>query len=85
MSSSLSGLRYQEKMIGGTFKSSKVEYTWEFILDGQPQKIELIDSRWTGKKRLIRNVGSLFIMYVSLLTIYLFVFNTWRRLRRQTK
>ena len=55
MSSSISGLRYQEKNIGGTFKSSKVEYTWEFILDGTPQKIELIDSRWTGKKRLIRN------------------------------
>ena len=55
MSSSISGLRYQEKKVGGTFKSSKIEYTWEFILDGTPQKIELIDSRWSGKKRLIRN------------------------------
>ena len=55
MSSSISGLRYKEKKIGGTFKSSKIEYTWEFILDGTPQKIELIDSRWSGKKRLIRN------------------------------
>ena len=54
-SSSISGLRYEEKKIGGTFKSSKVEYIWEFILDGVPQKIELIDSRWTGKKRLIKN------------------------------
>ena len=55
MSSPISGLRYEEKKIGGTFKSSKIEYTWEFVLDNVPQKIELIDSRWTGKKRLIRN------------------------------
>ena len=55
MSTGISGLRYQEKKVGGTFKSSKIEYTWEFILDGTPQKIELIDSRWSGKKRLIRN------------------------------
>ena len=55
MASGISGLRYQEKQIGGVLKNSKIEYTWEFILDNMPQKIELIDSRWIGKKRLIRN------------------------------
>jgi len=29
--SSVSGLRYEENQIGGTFKSSKIEYIWEFI------------------------------------------------------
>ena len=29
MSSPITGLRYEEKQIGSTFKSSKVEYIWE--------------------------------------------------------
>ena len=56
MSSSISGLHYEENQIGGAFKSSKIEYIWEFILNGtSPNKIELIYSKWTGKKRLIKN------------------------------
>jgi hypothetical protein len=55
MSSSISGLRYKENLAGSTFKGSKVEYVWEFILDGAPQKFELIDSKWTGKKKFIKN------------------------------
>ena len=56
MSSSISGLHYEENQIGGAFKSSKIEYIWEFILNGtSPNKIELIYSKWTGKKRLLKN------------------------------
>ena len=51
MSSTLSGFHYEENKIGGTFKSSTIEYIWEFIIDGTvPNKIQLIDSKWTGKK-----------------------------------
>ena len=51
MSSSVSGLRYEENQIGGTFKSLKIEYIWEFIYDGSlPNKIELIYSKWVIKK-----------------------------------
>ena len=61
MSSSISGLRYEENQIGGAFKSSKIEYIWEFILDGSlPNKIELIYSKWGGKKRLIKNGVEIF-------------------------
>ena len=56
MSSSISGLHYEENQIGGAFKSSKIEYIWEFVLNGtSPNKIELIYSKWSGKKRLIKN------------------------------
>ena len=52
----ISGLRYEENQIGGAFKSSKTEYIWEFLINGtSPNKIELIYSKWTGKKRLIKN------------------------------
>ena len=56
MSSSISGLHYEENQIGGTFKSSKIEYVWEFILNGSsPNKIQLIYSKWTDDKKLIKN------------------------------
>ena len=55
MTSDVSGLRYEEKMEGSIIKSSTIEYTWEFILDTVPQKIKLIDSKWTGVKRLFKN------------------------------
>ena len=54
MSSSISGLHYEENQVGGTFKSSKIEYVWEFILNGSsPNKIQLIYSKWTDDKKLI--------------------------------
>ena len=56
MSSSISGLHYEENQIGGAFKSSKIEYIWEFILNGSsPNKIQLIYSKWTDNKRLFKN------------------------------
>ena len=56
MSSSISGLHYEENQIGGTFKSSTIEYIWEFILNGSsPNKIQLIYSKWTDNKKLIKN------------------------------
>ena len=55
MSSSISGLHYEENQVGGTFKSSKIEYVWEFILNGSsPNKIQLIYSKWTDDKKLIK-------------------------------
>lgn len=35
--------------------SSKKQFIWEFQLDGKPQKIELYDSKWSGKKSIIKN------------------------------
>ena len=57
MSSSLklTNLNYQEKNIGTTFKISKRYFLWEFILNGASERIELYDSRWSGKKRLVKN------------------------------
>ena len=56
MTSSISGLHYEENQVGSAFKSLKIEYKWEFILNGtSPNKIELVYSKLTGKKRLIKN------------------------------
>ena len=56
ITSSISGLHYEENQVGGTFKSSKIEYVWEFILNGSsPNKIQLIYSKWTDDKKLIKN------------------------------
>lgn len=37
--------------------SSKKHFTWEFTLDGKTHKIELYDSRISGKKKLIKDGG----------------------------
>ena len=36
-------------------KSSKKQYIWEFQLNGEPQKIELFDSKLSGKKKVLKN------------------------------
>ncbi len=52
---SIKNLNYEEKEIGAKIKSSKRLFIWEFELDGSSHRIELYDSRWSGKKKIIRN------------------------------
>ena len=35
--------------------SSKKQYIWEFQINGEPQKIELFDSKLSGKKKVLKN------------------------------
>ena len=55
MSLSLTNLFYSEKDIGATLKISKRQFIWEFDLNGSSQRIELLDSRFSRKKRLYKN------------------------------
>ena len=55
MSLNLTNLFYSEKDIGATLKISKRQFIWEFDLNGSSQRIELLDSRFTRKKRLFKN------------------------------
>ena len=55
MSISIKNLNYEEREIGAKIKSSKRLFIWEFELEGSSQRIELYDSRWSGKKKIIRN------------------------------
>jgi len=51
----LTNLFYSEKDIGATLKISKRQFIWEFELNGSSQRIELLDSRFSRKKRLYKN------------------------------
>ena len=54
----LTNLFYSEKDIGATLKiseSSKRQFIWEFDLNGSSQRLELLDSRFSRKKRLFKN------------------------------
>ena len=55
MSLNLTNLEYSEKDIGASLKISKRQFVWEFDLNGSSQRIELLDSRLSGKKRLYKN------------------------------
>ena len=55
MSLNLTNLFYSEKDIGATLKISKRQFIWEFDLNGSSQRIELLDSRFSRKKRLYKN------------------------------
>ena len=55
MALSLTNLEYSEKDIGAKIKISKKQYIWEFNLNGSPQRIELLDSKLSHKKRLYKN------------------------------
>ena len=55
MSLNLTNLFYSEKDIGATLKISKRQFIWEFELNGSSQRIELLDSRFSRKKRLYKN------------------------------
>ena len=55
MTLNLTNLFYSEKDIGATLKISKRQFIWEFDLNGSSQRIELLDSRFSRKKRLFKN------------------------------
>jgi|LauGreDrversion4_2_1035121.scaffolds.fasta_scaffold328499_2 hypothetical protein len=55
MSLDIKNLSYVEQDVGQHIKSSKKHFIWEFLLDGRPHKIELYDSRISGKKKLIKD------------------------------
>ncbi len=55
MALNLTNLVYSEKDIGATLKISKRQFIWEFDLNGSSQHIELLDSRFSRKKRLYKN------------------------------
>ena len=55
MALNLTNLFYSEKDIGANLKISKRQFIWEFELNGSSQRIELLDSRLSRKKRLFKN------------------------------
>ena len=55
MALNITNLFYSEQDIGATLKISKRQYIWEFDLNGSSQRIELLDSRLSRKKRLFKN------------------------------
>ena len=55
MALNITNLFYSEKDIGAKIKMSKRQFIWEFDLNGSNQRIELLDSRLTHKKRLYKN------------------------------
>jgi hypothetical protein len=55
MSLDIKNLSHVEQDVGKTIKSTKKHFIWEFLLDGKTHKIELYDSRLSGKKKLIKD------------------------------
>ncbi len=55
MSIDIKNLSYVEQDVGQHIKSTKKHFIWEFLLDGKPHKIELYDSRLSGKKKMIKD------------------------------
>ena len=53
-------LRYDQKEVGKTFSSSKILYTWEFVLNKKSHKIEFYDSRLSDKKKITLDGSVLF-------------------------
>ena len=51
----ITNLRYDQLEIGNLIKASKAIYTWDFVLDGNTQKVELQHSRITGKRVVLHN------------------------------
>ena len=51
----ISQLKFDQNDIGNLIKSTKTIYSWEFVLDGNRQKIELQHSRLKGKRIVIYN------------------------------
>ena len=48
-------LKFEQNEIGNLIKASKALFSWEFVLDGNRQKIELQHSRIKGKRIVIFN------------------------------
>ena len=50
MNLTISNPRFSNTEMGGFFKESKIQYTWEFVLDNMNRKVELQHSRLKGKR-----------------------------------
>lgn len=48
----ISNMKYEQSEIGRLIKGTKIIYSWDFVLDGNRRKVELIHSRITGKRRI---------------------------------
>lgn len=46
---------FRQKEVGKTVKSSKVEYIYEFFINGVPQEVKLIRSYFSDKIRIFLN------------------------------
>jgi hypothetical protein len=53
MNLNITNLKYEQNEVGRLIKGSKMIYTWEFVLDGNRRKVELVHSRITGKRRIL--------------------------------
>lgn len=49
---SFSHLFHEKREVGKTIKSSKVYFSWELLINGKHHKIELYNSKVSGKKKL---------------------------------
>jgi hypothetical protein len=55
MALDLKNLMHVEQDVGQHIKSTKKHFVWEFLLDSKPHKIELYDSKLSGKKKVIKD------------------------------
>lgn len=55
MNLDIKNLNHFERDVAKHIKSTKKQFIWEFTLDGKLHKIELFDSRITGKKKVIKD------------------------------
>jgi hypothetical protein len=51
----IKNLTHLEKDVAKHIKSTKKQFIWEFVLDGKSHKIELFDSRLSGKKKILKD------------------------------
>jgi len=51
----IKNLTHLEKDVAKHIKSTKKQFIWEFVLDGKSHKIELFDSRLSGKKKVLKD------------------------------
>jgi hypothetical protein len=55
MNLEIKNLMHVERDVAKHIKSTKKQFVWEFILDGKSHKIELFDSRLSGKKKVLKD------------------------------
>lgn len=51
----IANLKWEEKFVGKSIKSSKRKLIWEFEVSGRPYLVELYDSKLSGKKKVVAN------------------------------
>lgn len=55
MSGEITDLVYVSRNVGGTFKSSKHQFIWEFTIDNKRVSVQFFDSKLTNKKKIVYN------------------------------